>query len=144
MIRYHGLATTEAPLALVGKGRHVRLGRLSLKPTDAMKTMKCDMAGAATVLGAMQAIATLKLPVNVIGLVGLVENMVSGRLVQTGRRAHGAQRQDDRSAQHRRRRPVGAGRRAVTWRSTWARQDRRSGHAHWGVRRGAGQRRGRR
>ena len=43
-----------------------------------MVDMKCDMAGAATVLGAMQAIAQLKLPVNVLGLLGLVENMPAG------------------------------------------------------------------
>src|SRR5207249_3364612 len=47
-------------------------------------TMKCDMAGAATVLGAMQAIARLKLPVNVIGLSGLVENMLSGNSYKLG------------------------------------------------------------
>ena len=46
--------------------------------------MKCDMAGAATVLGAMQAIARLQLPVNVIGLMGLVENMVSGSSYKLG------------------------------------------------------------
>jgi leucyl aminopeptidase len=49
-----------------------------------MKTMKCDMAGAATVLGAMHAIARLQLPMNVIGLVGLVENMVSGHSYKLG------------------------------------------------------------
>jgi leucyl aminopeptidase len=49
-----------------------------------MKTMKCDMAGAATVMGAMQAIARLELPVNVIGLAGLVENMVGGNSYKLG------------------------------------------------------------
>ena len=49
-----------------------------------MKTMKSDMAGAATVLGALQAIARLRLPVNVVGLVGLVENMVSGSAYKLG------------------------------------------------------------
>jgi leucyl aminopeptidase len=49
-----------------------------------MKTMKCDMAGAATVVAAMQAIAQLKLPVNVIGLCGLTENMVSGDSFKLG------------------------------------------------------------
>ena len=62
-------------LALVGKGVTFDSGGLSLKPSESMLTMKCDMAGAATVLGAMPAIAQLKLPVNVIGLMGLVENM---------------------------------------------------------------------
>jgi leucyl aminopeptidase len=59
-------------------------GGLSIKPTDGMKTMKCDMAGAATVLGAIQAIARLKLPVNVIALCGLVENMISGESYKLG------------------------------------------------------------
>jgi leucyl aminopeptidase len=49
-----------------------------------MKTMKCDMAGAATVMGALQAIARLDLPVNVIGLAGLVENMLSGDSYKLG------------------------------------------------------------
>jgi leucyl aminopeptidase len=49
-----------------------------------MKTMKCDMAGAATVLGAMQAIVRLKLPVNVVGYCGLVENMLSGSSYKLG------------------------------------------------------------
>ncbi|MCH5375656.1 MAG: peptidase M17, partial [Planctomycetes bacterium] len=53
-------------------------------PTDGMKTMKCDMAGAATVFGAMQAIARLELPINVIGLAGLVENMISGDAYKVG------------------------------------------------------------
>ena len=55
-------------LALVGKGVTFDSGGLSLKPTEAMLTMKCDMAGAATVLGAMRAVAKLKLPVNIVGL----------------------------------------------------------------------------
>jgi leucyl aminopeptidase len=59
-------------------------GGLSIKPTDGMKTMKCDMAGAATVVGAMQAIAKLKLPVNVMGLCGLVENMLGGAAYKLG------------------------------------------------------------
>jgi leucyl aminopeptidase len=71
-------------VALVGKGVTFDSGGLSIKTSDGMKTMKCDMAGAATVLGAMQAIARLKLPVNVIGLCGLVENMLSGSSYKLG------------------------------------------------------------
>ncbi|MBT4867411.1 MAG: leucyl aminopeptidase [Planctomycetaceae bacterium] len=71
-------------LALVGKGVTFDSGGLSLKTSEGMKTMKCDMAGAATVLGAMSAIARLKLPVNVIGVMGLVENMVSGNSYKLG------------------------------------------------------------
>jgi len=84
ILRYSGGPTDQPPLALVGKGVTFDSGGLSIKPTDGMKTMKCDMAGAATVLGAMQAIARLQLPVNVIGLCGLVENMVSGNSYKLG------------------------------------------------------------
>lgn len=71
-------------LALVGKGVTFDSGGLSIKPTDGMLTMKCDMAGAATVLGAMTAIARLKLPVNVVGYAGLVENMLGGKAYKLG------------------------------------------------------------
>jgi len=84
ILRYWGGAPDEAPLALVGKGVTFDSGGLSLKPTDGMKTMKCDMAGAAAVLAALQAIAQLRLPLNVIGLCGLVENMVSGSSYKLG------------------------------------------------------------
>ena len=84
ILRYSGGPSGQAPLALVGKGVTFDSGGLSIKPTDGMKTMKCDMAGAATVLGAMQAIARLKLPVNVVGLCGLVENMLSGSSYKLG------------------------------------------------------------
>lgn len=84
MVEYRG-ATPDAPLlAIVGKGVTFDSGGLSLKPTDSMKTMKCDMAGAATALGAVLAIARLELPVNVIGLMGLVENMIGGNAYKVG------------------------------------------------------------
>lgn len=84
ILKYNGAPPGAKPLALVGKGVTFDSGGLSIKPTDGMKTMKCDMAGAAAVVGAMQAIARLKLPVNVIGLCGLVENMVSGNSYKLG------------------------------------------------------------
>ncbi len=84
ILTHNGGKPGDAPLALVGKGVTFDSGGLSIKPNDGMKTMKCDMAGAATVLGAMQAIAELKLPVNVIGLCGLVENMLSGSSYKLG------------------------------------------------------------
>lgn len=81
----HRGGTANAPtLALAGKGVTFDSGGLSLKPSEGMQTMKCDMAGAATVFGAMQAIARLELPVNVIGLAGLVENMISGEAYKLG------------------------------------------------------------
>ncbi len=84
VVRHQGGGPHLPILALVGKGVTFDSGGLSLKPSDGMKTMKCDMAGAATVLGAMVAIARLKLPVNVIGVMGLVENMVSGDSYKLG------------------------------------------------------------
>jgi len=81
----HQNAPAGAPiLTLVGKGVTFDSGGLSLKPTDGMLTMKCDMAGAATVLGAMQAIAKLKLPIHVRGMMGLTENMPSGSSFKLG------------------------------------------------------------
>jgi leucyl aminopeptidase len=84
ILRYQGAGAKDPLLALVGKGVTFDSGGLSLKPSDSMLTMKCDMSGAATVLGAMQAIARLKLPVNVIGLMGLVENMTGPSAYKLG------------------------------------------------------------
>ena len=83
IMRYQG-GKDARNLALVGKGVTFDSGGYSLKPSDAMFDMKCDMGGAATVIGAMQAIAELKLPVNVTGYCGLVENMVSGSAFKLG------------------------------------------------------------
>jgi leucyl aminopeptidase len=84
ILRYQGAGAKDPLLALVGKGVTFDSGGLSLKPSDSMLTMKCDMSGAATVLGAMQAIARLKLPVNVVGLMGLVENMTGPSAYKLG------------------------------------------------------------
>lgn len=84
VIEYRGGAADAPMTALVGKGVTFDSGGLSIKPTDGMLTMKCDMAGAATVLGAIAAIARLKLPVNVTAYMGLVENMVSGTSYKLG------------------------------------------------------------
>lgn len=83
-LRYQGADANAPLLALVGKGVTFDSGGLSIKPNDGMKTMKCDMAGAASVLAAVQAIAKLQLPLNVIGLCGVVENMVSGNSYKLG------------------------------------------------------------
>jgi leucyl aminopeptidase len=84
ILRYQGGKAGDPPLAIIGKGVTFDSGGLSLKPTDGMLTMKCDMAGAATMLGALRAIALLKLPVNVIGLAGLVENMTGPAAMKLG------------------------------------------------------------
>jgi leucyl aminopeptidase len=71
-------------LGLVGKGVTFDSGGLSLKTNEQMADMKCDMAGAAAVLAAVGAIAELGLPVNVLGVLALVENLPSGRALKLG------------------------------------------------------------
>ncbi|MCU1537658.1 MAG: peptidase leucyl aminopeptidase domain protein [Humibacillus sp.] len=68
----------KATLAFVGKGITFDSGGLCIKPAGGMLTMKCDMAGAAAVAGAVLAIAELGLPIAVTGYLGLAENMPSG------------------------------------------------------------------
>ncbi|MCS7087524.1 MAG: leucyl aminopeptidase, partial [Thermoflexales bacterium] len=74
----------RAPLVFVGKGVTFDSGGLSLKPADSMPEMKADMAGAAAVLGAMQAVAQLNVSQPVVGLIPLVENMPDGRAFRPG------------------------------------------------------------
>ncbi len=71
-------------LALVGKGIVFDSGGLSIKPASGMETMKTDMAGAAAVIGAVQAIARLGLAVNVVGIAPLTENMTGGAAQRPG------------------------------------------------------------
>lgn len=71
-------------LALVGKGVTFDTGGISIKPTEGMGEMKGDMAGAASVIGAMRAIALLKIPVNVIGVAPCAENMPDGKAYRPG------------------------------------------------------------
>ena len=77
-------AGAKRHIALVGKGVTFDAGGLSLKPSSAMQTMRCDMGGAGTVLGAIGAIAELKLPVKVDVFVGAVENMVGANSFKLG------------------------------------------------------------
>ena len=74
----------EAPLALVGKGVTFDTGGISLKPAKGMEDMKWDMGGAAAVTGAMAAIAGRKIKKNVVGVIGLVENMPDGNAQRPG------------------------------------------------------------
>jgi leucyl aminopeptidase len=84
VIEYRGGKADEAPVALVGKGLCFDSGGVSIKPSDRMEWMKFDMSGAAGVLGAMEAIARLKLKINVVGLVGSTTNMPSGTAMNPG------------------------------------------------------------
>jgi len=74
----------EAPLAYVGKGVCFDTGGISLKPAKGMEDMKWDMGGAAAVTGAMCAIASRKVARNVVGIIGLVENMPDGNAQRPG------------------------------------------------------------
>ncbi|PDW03326.1 leucyl aminopeptidase [Candidatus Viridilinea mediisalina] len=74
----HGTPAEDKPtLCLVGKGLTFDSGGLSLKPADSMTTMKMDMGGSAAVLGAMQVLSELELPLHVVGLIPTAENMPS-------------------------------------------------------------------
>ncbi len=84
ILRYSKGPIGDAPTVLVGKGVTFDSGGYSIKPTDGMLTMKCDMAGAATVLGIMKAAAQLKVTKNLVGIVGLVENLISGDAFKLG------------------------------------------------------------
>lgn len=77
-------ARNEKPIVLVGKGVVYDTGGLSLKPTEGMDYMKCDMAGAATVVGAMAVAARSKLPVHLVGLVPATDNQIGDRAFAPG------------------------------------------------------------
>src|SRR5690625_3402018 len=78
-LRWNGGDSDQPALALVGKGVTFDTGGISIKPGKDMDQMKFDMGGAAATLGAMEAVARLKLPINVEGVVGAVENMPDGK-----------------------------------------------------------------
>ena len=85
VLRYEPAGAPEKPvLGLVGKGVTFDTGGISIKPADGMEKMKYDMAGGATMLGAMRAIALLKPKVKVIGIVCATENMPSGKAQKPG------------------------------------------------------------
>ena len=85
IVMEYGAAQEGTPtICLVGKGLTFDSGGLSLKPANAMETMKSDMGGAAAVYGAMQAVAELKLPLHVVGLVSAAENMPSSDAYRPG------------------------------------------------------------
>lgn len=79
VMKYSGADNHKKPVVLVGKGVTFDSGGLSLKPGAGMQEMKFDMCGAATVFGVMEAVAGLKLPINLVGVVPAVENMPDGR-----------------------------------------------------------------
>ncbi|MXO67346.1 leucyl aminopeptidase [Altererythrobacter marinus] len=82
-IRWNG-GGDEAPTVFVGKGVTFDTGGISLKPGAGMEDMKWDMGGAGAVVGGMLAIARRKAKANVVGVVGLVENMPDGNAIRPG------------------------------------------------------------
>ena len=83
-MEWNGLKNNSNPLAFVGKGVCFDTGGYSLKPAKFMEDMTYDMAGSATVVGLMINLAMRKAKINAVGVVGLVENMVSGNAQRPG------------------------------------------------------------
>lgn len=84
VMKWNGGKAKSKPLAFVGKGVTFDTGGISIKPSGGMEDMKGDMGGAAAVTGLMQALAARKAKVNVIGIIGLVENMPDGNAQRPG------------------------------------------------------------
>jgi leucyl aminopeptidase len=84
IMRWNGGPKSEKPVAFVGKGVCFDTGGISIKPAGGMEDMKGDMAGAACVVGLMHALAARKAKVNVVGAIGLVENMPDGNAQRPG------------------------------------------------------------
>jgi len=84
VMQWSGGKAKEKPVAFVGKGVVFDTGGVSIKPAGGMEDMKGDMGGAAAVVGLMRALAGRKAKANVVGVVGLVENMVDGNAQRPG------------------------------------------------------------
>ena len=84
IMQHDGGKKGAKPVVLVGKGITFDTGGISLKPAPDMDEMKYDMSGAGSVLGTMKAIALMKLPLNVVGLVPSCENMPDGKATRPG------------------------------------------------------------
>ncbi|MCF8723714.1 leucyl aminopeptidase [Nitrospina gracilis] len=84
IMEYNGGKKSQAPVVIVGKGITFDTGGISLKPPGSMDEMKFDMSGGAVTIGTLAAVASLKLPVNVVGLVPATENMPGGSAIKPG------------------------------------------------------------
>lgn len=84
ILQYAGAGKKENPVVLVGKTVTFDSGGISLKPAENMEQMKADMTGGAEVLAAVQAVARLRAPLNVIGILPVTENMPGGRATKPG------------------------------------------------------------
>ncbi|NTV51675.1 MAG: leucyl aminopeptidase [Candidatus Firestonebacteria bacterium] len=83
-LKYRGGKLKDAPVVLVGKGITFDAGGISLKPPAKMEDMKFDMSGGAAVLGIFKAVAELRLPVNLVGIIPAAENLPSGSACRPG------------------------------------------------------------
>lgn len=83
-LEHRGGPADQKPVVLIGKGLCFDTGGISIKPAPEMEWMKFDMSGAGGVMGAMETIGRLKLPVNVVGIIGSTTNMPSGEAVKPG------------------------------------------------------------
>jgi leucyl aminopeptidase len=83
-VEYRKGPKDQQPIVLVGKGLCFDTGGISIKPAERMEYMKFDMCGAAGVIGAMESIARLALPINVVGVFGATTNMPGGNAVKPG------------------------------------------------------------
>ncbi len=83
-LEYAGSDKKQKPIVLVGKGITFDTGGISLKPGADMDEMKYDMSGAGSVLGTLQAIAEMELPINVVGVIPTCENMPGGKATKPG------------------------------------------------------------
>ncbi len=84
VMRWNGGKKKDAPVAFVGKGVTFDTGGISIKPAAGMEDMKFDMGGAGVVSGLMKALAGRKAKANVVGIIGLVENMPSSTAQRPG------------------------------------------------------------
>jgi leucyl aminopeptidase len=84
VLRWQGGPDGEPPVALIGKGVCFDSGGLSIKPAAGMEEMKWDMGGAGAVFGAMETLARRRAKANVVGVLGLTENMPSGTAQRPG------------------------------------------------------------
>ncbi len=84
VMQYQGADKQQKPVVLVGKGVTFDSGGISIKPGAAMDEMKFDMCGAASVFGTLSAVAELKLPVNLVGIVPATENLPDGEATKPG------------------------------------------------------------
>lgn len=84
IMKYSGAGNSSKPVVFIGKGITFDSGGISLKPSSGMESMKMDMSGASSVVGLFEAVSKLKLEINIVGLIPLVENMPDAQALKPG------------------------------------------------------------